>query len=141
MQEIVLDYRQSVEVGDINGPVRYSRRTRSCSSTKGDWRTGNFGCPEGHLSCFEFTSPNSNRNRRTILDSRAGECLALSLGVQVGFRHTEGIDVWVPVFLFSVLFGLSMDHHVFLPSCIGERYVETNDDAGGAGLWRADRRE
>ncbi|HEY2355332.1 MAG TPA: MMPL family transporter [Gaiellaceae bacterium] len=40
----------------------------------------------------------------------------------LGFRHTPFIDAWVPLFLFSVLFGLSMDYQVFLMSRIKERY-------------------
>jgi len=39
-----------------------------------------------------------------------------------GFKHTHVIDAWVPLFLFSVLFGLSMDYQVFLMSRIKERY-------------------
>src|SRR6478735_1682419 len=39
-----------------------------------------------------------------------------------GFEHTSVIDAWVPLFLFSVLFGLSMDYQVFLMSRIKERY-------------------
>jgi RND superfamily putative drug exporter len=39
-----------------------------------------------------------------------------------GFQHTDVIDAWVPLFLFSVLFGLSMDYQVFLMSRIKERY-------------------
>jgi uncharacterized membrane protein YdfJ with MMPL/SSD domain len=39
-----------------------------------------------------------------------------------GFEHTHVIDAWVPLFLFSVLFGLSMDYQVFLMSRIKERY-------------------
>jgi RND superfamily putative drug exporter len=39
-----------------------------------------------------------------------------------GFHHTHVIDAWVPLFLFSVLFGLSMDYQVFLMSRIKERY-------------------
>jgi RND superfamily putative drug exporter len=39
-----------------------------------------------------------------------------------GFQHTQVIDAWVPLFLFSVLFGLSMDYQVFLMSRIKERY-------------------
>jgi len=39
-----------------------------------------------------------------------------------GFQHTPVIDAWVPLFLFSVLFGLSMDYQVFLMSRIKERY-------------------
>jgi RND superfamily putative drug exporter len=42
-----------------------------------------------------------------------------------GFRQVEKIDAWVPLFMFSVLFGLSMDYHVFLLSRIRERYDQT----------------
>jgi len=39
-----------------------------------------------------------------------------------GFQHVHAVDAWVPLFLFSVLFGLSMDYQVFLMSRIKERY-------------------
>jgi uncharacterized membrane protein YdfJ with MMPL/SSD domain len=39
-----------------------------------------------------------------------------------GFQRVDAIDAWVPLFLFSVLFGLSMDYQVFLLSRIKERY-------------------
>ena len=42
-----------------------------------------------------------------------------------GFVHVAAIDAWVPLFLFSVLFGLSMDYQVFLMSRIKERYDRT----------------
>jgi putative drug exporter of the RND superfamily len=42
-----------------------------------------------------------------------------------GFERVAVIDAWVPLFLFSVLFGLSMDYQVFLVSRIKERYDET----------------
>src|SRR5262249_30925743 len=42
-----------------------------------------------------------------------------------GFQHTHVIDAWVPLFLFSVLFGLSMDYQVFLMSRIKERYDQS----------------
>ena len=47
----------------------------------------------------------------------------------LGFQETEIIDAWIPLFLFSVLFGLSMDYHVFLLSRIRERYDQTKDNA------------
>ena len=47
----------------------------------------------------------------------------------LGFQHAEVIDVWIPLFLFSILFGLSMDYHVFLLSRIRERYDQTRDNA------------
>jgi RND superfamily putative drug exporter len=42
-----------------------------------------------------------------------------------GFQHVHQVDAWVPLFLFSVLFGLSMDYQVFLLSRIKERYDQT----------------
>jgi uncharacterized membrane protein YdfJ with MMPL/SSD domain len=45
----------------------------------------------------------------------------------LGFEKVEAIDAWVPLFLFSVLFGLSMDYQVFLLSRIRERYDRTQD--------------
>jgi putative drug exporter of the RND superfamily len=44
-----------------------------------------------------------------------------------GFGQVDRIEAWVPVFLFSVLFGLSMDYQVFLLSRIHERYRATGD--------------
>ena len=46
-----------------------------------------------------------------------------------GFQHAEVIEIWMPLFLFSILFGLSMDYHVFLLSRIRERYDQTGDNA------------
>jgi putative drug exporter of the RND superfamily len=45
----------------------------------------------------------------------------------LGLREAETIDAWVPLFLFAVLFGLSMDYQVFLLSRIRERYTETGN--------------
>jgi RND superfamily putative drug exporter len=45
----------------------------------------------------------------------------------LGFTQVERIDAWVPIFLFSVLFGLSMDYQVFLLSRIHERWAATGD--------------
>jgi putative drug exporter of the RND superfamily len=45
----------------------------------------------------------------------------------LGFGQVDRIEAWVPVFLFSVLFGLSMDYQVFLLSRIRERYSVTGD--------------
>jgi RND superfamily putative drug exporter len=45
----------------------------------------------------------------------------------MGFQQVERVEAWVPVFLFSVLFALSMDYHVFLLSRIRERYALTGD--------------
>ncbi len=47
-----------------------------------------------------------------------------------GFRQVDAIDAWIPLFMFSVLFGLSMDYHVFLLSRIRERFDQTGDNRG-----------
>ena len=54
----------------------------------------------------------------------------------LGFQQVDVIEAWVPLFLFSVLFGLSMDYQVFLLSRIKERHDETGstDDALSYGV-------
>jgi len=47
-----------------------------------------------------------------------------------GFHQVPVIEAWLPLFLFSVLFGLSMDYNVFLLSRIRERFLQTHDNAG-----------
>src|SRR5215831_3943860 len=45
-----------------------------------------------------------------------------------GFQQVPTIEAWLPLFLFSVLFGLSMDYNVFLLSRIREHYLRTGDN-------------
>ena len=56
----------------------------------------------------------------------------------LGLTQVDTIEAWVPLFLFSLLFGLSMDYQVFLLSRIKERYDETGDtrEAVAHGLGR-----
>ena len=37
----------------------------------------------------------------------------------LGFTAYGGITTWLPLFMFVLLFGLSMDYHVFILSRIG----------------------
>jgi len=46
----------------------------------------------------------------------------------LGFQQVDTVEFWLPLFLFSILFGLSMDYHVFLLSRIRERYDQTHDN-------------
>jgi len=46
-----------------------------------------------------------------------------------GFQQVDAIEAWLPLFLFSILFGLSMDYHVFLLSRIREEYDKTGDNS------------
>jgi uncharacterized membrane protein YdfJ with MMPL/SSD domain len=41
----------------------------------------------------------------------------------LGFTSTGGVTNWLPLFLFVVLFGLSMDYHVFILSRVRELYL------------------
>jgi putative drug exporter of the RND superfamily len=45
----------------------------------------------------------------------------------LGFQQVDVIEAWVPLFLFAVVFGLSMDYQVFLLSRIRERFSWTRD--------------
>src|SRR5439155_13859969 len=38
----------------------------------------------------------------------------------LGFQGNGGIASWLPIFMFVILFGLSMDYHVFIVSRIRE---------------------
>jgi uncharacterized membrane protein YdfJ with MMPL/SSD domain len=40
----------------------------------------------------------------------------------LGFQGNGGIASWLPIFMFVILFGLSMDYHVFILSRIREAY-------------------
>jgi RND superfamily putative drug exporter len=50
------------------------------------------------------------------------------VGVNIlGWEQVDQIEFWLPLFMFSILFGLSMDYHVFMLSRIKERYDETGN--------------
>ena len=50
-------------------------------------------------------------------------------GEPLGFGKTDVVEAWLPLFLFCILFGLSMDYHVFLLSRVRERFGVTRDNA------------
>jgi RND superfamily putative drug exporter len=54
----------------------------------------------------------------------------------LGFESTAGIDSFLPIFMFVILFGLSMDYHVFIISRIREAYDRgmSTDDAVAFGI-------
>ena len=54
----------------------------------------------------------------------------------LGFESTGGIVPFLPIFLFVILFGLSMDYHVFILSRIREAYDggATTDEAVSHGI-------
>ena len=54
----------------------------------------------------------------------------------LGFESTAGIDSFLPIFMFVILFGLSMDYHVFIISRIREAYDRgmSTEDAITSGI-------
>ena len=72
--------------------------------------------------------------------------LVFQKGVGIGFfnsigfhfHQSEAIEAWLPLFLFSILFGLSMDYHVFLLSRIREEYDKTHDNTEAVAYGLAD---
>ena len=46
----------------------------------------------------------------------------------LGFQQVPVIEAWIPLFLFAILFGLSMDYEVFLLSRIRERFDQTGNN-------------
>src|SRR5206468_5998822 len=40
----------------------------------------------------------------------------------LNFHSYGGVAYWLPIFMFVVLFGLSMDYHVFILSRVREAY-------------------
>ncbi|WP_020392240.1 MMPL family transporter [Kribbella catacumbae] len=48
----------------------------------------------------------------------------------IGLETTVPIVSFIPMFLFAILFGLSMDYEVFLLSRVREEYLSTGDNEG-----------
>ena len=46
----------------------------------------------------------------------------------IGLQATVPIDPFIPMFMFAILFGLSMDYEVFLLSRIRDRFLVTHDN-------------
>ena len=55
----------------------------------------------------------------------------------IGVSGTGPVEPFIPVIMFAVLFGLSMDYEVFLVSRMHEEWVHTRDNATAVarGLW------
>src|SRR4051794_17856660 len=54
----------------------------------------------------------------------------------LGFESTGAIEPWLPLFMFVILFGLSMDYHVFILSRVREAFDRgmTTEDAVSHGI-------
>ena len=52
-------------------------------------------------------------------------------GVELlGLDHAMPVSSWVPILIFAILFGLSMDYEVFLLSRVRESWLDTGDAHG-----------
>jgi RND superfamily putative drug exporter len=47
----------------------------------------------------------------------------------LGYTASPVIESWIPILLFCILFGLSMDYHVFILSRIREHYDLSHDNS------------
>jgi uncharacterized membrane protein YdfJ with MMPL/SSD domain len=54
----------------------------------------------------------------------------------LNFKSNGGIASWLPIFMFVILFGLSMDYHVFILSRVREAFDRgmTTEDAVAHGI-------
>jgi putative drug exporter of the RND superfamily len=64
-----------------------------------------------------------------LIFQKGGPSFAHSIANALNFTQVDAIESWLPLFLFSILFGLSMDYQVFLLSRIREEYDKTGDNA------------
>ncbi|HEY6566992.1 MAG TPA: MMPL family transporter [Actinomycetota bacterium] len=64
-----------------------------------------------------------------LVFQKGGPAIGETIANALGFQQVDSIEAWLPLFLFSILFGLSMDYHVFLLTRIRERYDKTHDNA------------
>ena len=65
----------------------------------------------------------------TLIFQQGGPSWAKSIADALNFTQVQAIESWLPLFLFSILFGLSMDYQVFLLSRIREEYDKTSDNS------------
>ncbi|HEY7197178.1 MAG TPA: MMPL family transporter [Gaiellaceae bacterium] len=55
-------------------------------------------------------------------------------GSALGLQSFDQIEFWIPIFLFAMLFGLSMDYEVFLVSRMREEWDKTHDNEHSVAL-------
>jgi RND superfamily putative drug exporter len=63
-----------------------------------------------------------------LVFQKGGPGIGASIANFLGFEQVDAIEAWLPLFLFSILFGLSMDYHVFLLTRIREHYDRTGNN-------------
>ena len=68
-------------------------------------------------------------DRPGVPEGRSGD--RQTIADAFGFQQTDAIEAWLPLFLFSILFGLSMDYHVFLLTRIERSTTRPGQRRGG----------
>jgi RND superfamily putative drug exporter len=63
-----------------------------------------------------------------LVFQKGGLGIGSSIADFLGFEQVDAIEAWLPLFLFSILFGLSMDYHVFLLTRIREQYDRSGNN-------------
>jgi RND superfamily putative drug exporter len=64
-----------------------------------------------------------------LIFQQGGPSWAKSIADALNFIQVPAIEAWLPLFLFSILFGLSMDYQVFLLTRIREEYDKSGDNS------------
>jgi RND superfamily putative drug exporter len=64
-----------------------------------------------------------------LIFQKGGPAWAGWIADHLGFIRVDAIESWLPLFLFSILFGLSMDYQVFLLTRIREEYDKSGDNS------------
>jgi len=64
-----------------------------------------------------------------LIFQKGGPEFARWIADHLGFIRVDAIESWLPLFLFSILFGLSMDYQVFLLTRIREEYDKTGNNS------------
>ncbi len=64
-----------------------------------------------------------------LIFQKGGPSWAGWIADHLGFIRVDAIESWLPLFLFSILFGLSMDYQVFLLTRIREEYDKSGDNS------------
>jgi RND superfamily putative drug exporter len=64
-----------------------------------------------------------------LIFQKGGPSFAHSIANAFNFIQVDAIEAWLPLFLFSILFGLSMDYQVFLITRIREEYDKSGDNS------------
>ncbi|MCW2641270.1 MAG: hypothetical protein JWP76_3576, partial [Dactylosporangium sp.] len=84
---------------------------------------GNCGTALDALSQAAVARPRAQPAQRGRVVRCPGTGLPARLGMKlIGVEQTGAIINWLPLFLFVILFGLSMDYHVFILSRIREGF-------------------